>query len=166
MDGGRRAVHGTARRNNRQYGHPSIAASLDVTPLSLKSVVSSYIPSLAVGIPVSRWMADRFGTKRVFAAAIIVFTFAFILCGLALSTPMLVGARLLQGIGGAMMMPVGRITIIRPFPKSELLGAMNFVIITALIGPLLGPVVGGLIVHWMSWRMIFFINVPARLLAL
>ena len=145
---------------------PSIAASLDVTPLSLKSVVSSYILSLAVGIPISGWMADRFGTKRVFAAAIVVFTVASVLCGLATSTPMLIGARLLQGIGGAMMMPVGRLTIIRTFPKSELLGAMNFVIIPALIGPLLGPAVGGLIVHWMSWRMIFFINVPVGLLAL
>lgn len=145
---------------------PSIAASLDVTPLSLKSVVSSYILSLAVGIPISGWMADRFGTKRVFAAAIVVFTLASVLCGLAASTPMLIGARLLQGIGGAMMMPVGRLTIIRTFPKSELLGAMNFVIIPALIGPLLGPAVGGLIVHWVSWRMIFFINVPVGLLAL
>ncbi len=145
---------------------PSIAASLGVTPLSLKSVVSSYILSLAVGIPISGWMADRFGTKRVFASAIIVFTLASVLCGLAVSTPMLVGARLLQGIGGAMMMPVGRLTIIRTFPKAELLGAMNFVIIPALIGPLLGPAVGGLIVHWMSWRTIFFINVPVGLLAL
>ena len=145
---------------------PSIAASLDVTPLSLKSVVSSYILSLAVGIPISGWMADRFGTKRVFAAAIVVFTLASVLCGFATSTPMLIGARLLQGIGGAMMMPVGRLTIIRTFPKSELLGAMNFVIIPALIGPLLGPAVGGLIVHWVSWRMIFFINVPVGLLAL
>ena len=145
---------------------PSIAASLQVTPLSLKSIVSSYILSLAVGIPVSGWMADRFGTKRVFAIAIIVFTLASVLCGLAVNTPMLVAARLLQGLGGAMMMPVGRLTIIRTFPKAELLGAMNFVIIPALIGPLLGPTVGGLIVHWMSWRVIFFVNVPVGLLAL
>lgn len=145
---------------------PSIAASLHVTPLSLKSIVSSYILSLAVGIPVSGWMADRFGTRRVFAIAIVTFTLASVLCGLAVNTPMMIAARLLQGLGGAMMMPVGRLAIIRTFPKAELLGAMNFVIIPALIGPLLGPTVGGLIVHWMSWRVIFFINVPVGLLAL
>ena len=145
---------------------PSIAANLQVTPLSLKSIVSSYILSLAVGIPVSGWMADRFGTKRVFAVAIMVFTLASVMCGLAVNTPMLIAARLLQGLGGAMMMPVGRLTIIRTFPKAELLGAMNFVIIPALIGPLLGPTVGGLIVHWLSWRVIFFVNVPVGLVAL
>jgi EmrB/QacA subfamily drug resistance transporter len=145
---------------------PSIAASLQVTPLSLKSVVTSYILSLAVGIPVSGWMADHYGTRRVFGTAIAIFTLSSVLCGLALNAPMMVAARLLQGIGGAMMMPVGRLAIIRTFPKAELLGAMNFVIIPALIGPLLGPTVGGLIVHWSSWRMIFFVNVPVGLTAL
>lgn len=145
---------------------PSIAASLEVSPLSLKSVVSSYILSLAVGIPISGWMADRFGTRRVFAVAVIVFTIASVLCGLAQSAEMMIVARLLQGIGGAMMMPVGRLAIIRTFPKGELLRAMNFVIIPALIGPLLGPTVGGLIVHWVSWRFIFFVNVPVGLIAL
>jgi EmrB/QacA subfamily drug resistance transporter len=145
---------------------PSIAASLEVTPLSLKSVVTSYILSLAVGIPVSGWMADRFGTKRVFGTAIAIFTLASVLCGLSVNTEMMVVARLLQGLGGAMMMPVGRLTIIRTFPKNELLGAMNFVILPALIGPLLGPTVGGLIVHWTTWRAIFFVNVPVGLLAL
>src|SRR3954454_23609587 len=87
---------------------PSIAASLQVTPLSLKSIVSSYILSLAVGIPVSGWIADRFGTRRVFAVAIGIFTLASVLCGLSVNAPMMTGARLLQGIGGAMMMPVGR----------------------------------------------------------
>jgi EmrB/QacA subfamily drug resistance transporter len=145
---------------------PSIAADLHVTPLSLKSVVTSYILSLAVGIPISGWMADRFGTRRVFGIAIAIFTFASVLCGLALNPTMMTGARLLQGIGGAMMMPVGRLAIIRTFPKSELLGAMNFVIIPALIGPLLGPTLGGLIVHWISWRAIFFVNVPVGLIAL
>ncbi|MGZ3181292.1 MAG: DHA2 family efflux MFS transporter permease subunit [Telluria sp.] len=145
---------------------PAIAASLHVTPLSLKAVVASYILSLAVFIPVSGWIADRFGTRRVFATAIAIFTIASILCGLSVNTPMMVGARLLQGIGGAMMMPVGRLTIIRTFAKSELLNAMNFVIIPALIGPLLGPTVGGLIVHWLSWREIFFVNVPVGIGAL
>ena len=145
---------------------PAMAASLHVTPLSLKAVVTSYILSLAVCIPVSGWMADRFGTRRVFGIAIAVFILSSILCGLAVNVPMLVAARILQGIGGAMMMPVGRLAIIRTFPKAELLTAMNFVIIPALIGPLLGPTIGGLIVHWLSWREIFFVNAPVGLVAL
>jgi len=145
---------------------PAMAASLGVAPLSLKAVVTSYILSLAVCIPVSGWMADRFGTRRVFTAAVGLFTLSSILCGLSVNVPMLVAARILQGIGAAMMMPVGRLAIIRTYPKSELLMAMNFVIIPALIGPLLGPTVGGLIVHWLSWRDIFFVNVPVGLAAL
>jgi EmrB/QacA subfamily drug resistance transporter len=145
---------------------PAMAANLHATPLSLKAVVSSYILSLAVGIPVSGWMADRFGTRRVFGTAVIVFTLSSVMCGLSVNVPMLVAARTLQGLGAAMMMPVGRLAIIRTFPKSELLSAMNFVIIPALIGPLLGPTVGGLIVHWLSWREIFFVNVPVGLVAL
>ncbi|MDL2338851.1 MAG: DHA2 family efflux MFS transporter permease subunit [Pseudomonadota bacterium] len=145
---------------------PAMAASLQVTPLSLKAVVTSYILSLAVGIPISGWMADRFGTRRIFTAAVAIFTIASLMCGLAVNVPMLVAARILQGIGAAMMMPVGRLTIIRTFAKSELLSAMNFVIIPALIGPLLGPTVGGVIVHWLSWREIFFVNLPVGLVAL
>lgn len=145
---------------------PAIAEGLQVTPLSLKAVVTSYILSLAVCIPVSGWMADRYGIRRVFSVAITIFTLSSILCGLAQNVPMLVAGRILQGVGAAMMMPVGRLAIIRTFPKSELLRAMNFVIIPALIGPLLGPTVGGLIVHWLSWHTIFFINVPVGLMAL
>lgn len=145
---------------------PTMAASLGVTPLSLKAVVSSYILSLAVGIPVSGWLADRYGTRRVFTAAVVLFTLSSLLCGLSANVPMLVAARVLQGLGAAMMMPVGRLTIIRTFDKSELLGAMNFVIIPALIGPLLGPTLGGLIVHWLDWRQIFFVNLPVGCAAL
>jgi len=145
---------------------PAMAENLGVAPLSLKAVVASYILSLAVGIPVSGWMADHFGTRRVFATAVAVFTFSSVLCGLAQNLPMLVAGRILQGMGAAMMMPVGRLAIIRTFPKGELLRAMNFVIVPALIGPLLGPTAGGLIVHWLSWRYIFFVNVPVGLVAL
>lgn len=145
---------------------PAMATSLQVAPLSLKAVVTSYILSLAVCIPISGWMADRFGTRRVFAIAVALFTLSSILCGLSVNVPMLVAARTLQGVGAAMMMPVGRLAIIRTYPKSELLMAMNFVIIPALIGPLLGPTVGGLIVHWLSWREIFFVNIPVGLAAL
>lgn len=145
---------------------PAIAASFDVTPLSLKAVVSCYVLSLAVGIPVSGWMADRFGTRRVFAAAVGIFTLACILCSLSQNVPTLVAARILQGIGAAMMLPVGRLAIVRTFPKSELLAAMNFVIIPALIGPLLGPTIGGVIVHWLPWQVIFLVNVPVGVIAL
>ncbi len=145
---------------------PAIAEGLEVAPLSLKAVVASYILSLAVCIPVSGWMADRYGTRQVFSCAAALFILASVFCGLAQNAPMLVAGRILQGIGAAMMMPVGRLAIIRTFPKSELLRAMNFVIIPALMGPLLGPTVGGLIVHWLSWHYIFFINVPVGLMAM
>jgi len=145
---------------------PAMARSLEVTPLSLKAIVTSYILALAVGIPVSGWLADRFGTRKLFIAAVAIFTSASVLCGLSLNAPMLVAARIMQGLGAAMMTPVGRLAIVRTFPKSQLLDKMNFVIIPALIGPLLGPTVGGLIVHWWSWREIFFVNVPVGLLAL
>jgi EmrB/QacA subfamily drug resistance transporter len=129
-------------------------------------VLTSYTLSLAVFIPISGWMADRFGTKRVFITAILLFTLGSLFCGLALNLPMLVGSRILQGIGGAMMMPVGRIALIRAFPRSEMLTVMNFVVIPALIGPLLGPFVGGLIVHWLPWRTIFLLNLPIGLAGL
>ena len=144
---------------------PSMAASFNVPPLSLKAVVASYFLSLAVCIPLSGWIADRFGTRKVFAWAVGLFTLSSIFCGLSINISMLVVGRVLQGMAAAMMMPVGRLSVIRTFPKSELLPAMNFVIIPALIGPLLGPSVGGLILHWFSWRDIFFVNVPIGLVA-
>ena len=160
------AVHGAARFHHLNTAIPSMAESLEVAPLSLKAVVTSYILSLAVGIPVSGWIADRYGTRRVFALAVAIFTLASVLCGLSVDVPMLVAMRIMQGLGAAMMTPVGRLAIVRTFPKSELLVALNFVIIPALIGPLLGPTVGGLIVHWLSWREIFFVNVPMGIVAL
>ena len=145
---------------------PAMAASLGVEPLSLKAVVASYIVSLAVGIPISGWIADRFGTRRTFRTAVAIFTLASIACGVSVNVTMLIAARIVQGLGAAMMTPVGRLAIVRTFAKSELLVAMNFVIIPALIGPMLGPTVGGLIVHWVSWREIFFVNVPMGIAAL
>jgi EmrB/QacA subfamily drug resistance transporter len=147
-------------------GIPSMAASLGVTPLSLKAVVTSYILALAVSIPVSGWLAERFGSRRVFLFAIGLFTVSSILCGIAPNASMLIAARVPQGVAAAMMMPVGRSVVVRTFPKAELLRVMNFVIIPGLIGPLLGPTIGGLIVHWLSWRDIFFVNVPVGLAAL
>ena len=145
---------------------PTMAEALAVPPLSLKGVLTSYTLCLAVFIPISGWMADRFGTKRVFTWAVSLFTLGSLLCGVAQNSPMLVVARVIQGIGGAMMTPVGRLALVRTFPRSEMLAAMNFVVIPALIGPLLGPLTGGLIVHWLPWRTIFFVNLPIGLLGL
>jgi EmrB/QacA subfamily drug resistance transporter len=122
--------------------------------------------SLAVFIPVSGWMADRFGTRRVFASAIGLFTLGSFLCGISSSIHILVACRILQGCGGAMMVPVGRLTMVRTFAKSELIRAMSFVAIPGLIGPMLGPIAGGLIVVHFHWRVIFFINLPIGLLGL
>jgi EmrB/QacA subfamily drug resistance transporter len=145
---------------------PMIASALKVAPLSMKSVLSSYTLSLAVFIPISSWVADRFGTRRVFASAIGLFTLGSLLCGLSTSLPTLVLCRIIQGCGGAMMVPVGRLTLVRTFPKSELVQAMSFVAIPALIGPMLGPLAGGLIVGYFHWRMIFFVNLPIGILGL
>jgi len=145
---------------------PAVASALHVAPLSMKSVLTSYTLSLAVFIPVSGWVADRYGTRRVFSAAIGLFTLGSFLCGVSTSIHVLVGCRLLQGCGGAMMVPVGRLTLVRTFPKSELIRAMSFVAIPSLIGPMLGPVTGGLILKLLHWRMIFFVNVPIGVLGL
>jgi EmrB/QacA subfamily drug resistance transporter len=145
---------------------PAIAAALHVVPLSMKSVLTSYTLSLAVFIPVSGWVADRFGTRRVFSLAIGIFTLGSLLCGASNSIHVLVACRVLQGCGGALMVPVGRLTMVRAFPKSELVRAMSFVAIPALVGPMLGPLVGGLIVTLLHWRVIFFVNVPMGLAGL
>lgn len=145
---------------------PTVARALGVVPLSMKAVLSSYTLSLAVFIPVSGWMADRFGTRRVFASAIALFTLGSLFCGLSTNLHVLVGCRILQGMGGALMVPVGRLTIVRTFERSELVRAMSFVTIPALIGPMLGPVAGGLIVGYFHWRVIFFVNLPIGLLGL
>ncbi len=145
---------------------PTIAAALKVAPLSMKAVLSSYTLSLAVFIPISGWMADRFGTRRVFASAIGLFTLGSILCGISTNIHVLVADRILQGCGGAMMVPVGRLTLVRTFAKSELVRAMSFVAIPGLIGPMLGPIAGGLIVGYLHWRVIFFVNVPIGLAGL
>jgi EmrB/QacA subfamily drug resistance transporter len=145
---------------------PAIAAALRVAPLSMKSVLASYTLSLAVFIPISGWMADRFGTRAVFASAIGVFTLGSFLCGISTNIHLLVAFRILQGFGGAMMVPVGRLTMVRSFAKSELVRAMSFVAIPGLIGPMLGPIAGGLIVGYFHWRLIFFVNIPIGLIGL
>jgi len=145
---------------------PSIARALHVAPLSMKSVLASYTLSLAVFIPVSGWMANRFGTRRVFAGAIGLFALGSLLCGLSRNIHLLVACRVLQGCGGAMMVPVGRLTLVRALPKSALVRAMSFVAVPALIGPMLGPIAGGLITDYLHWSVIFFLNVPIGLVGL
>src|ERR1700690_2655802 len=145
---------------------PAISEALKVAPLSMKSVLASYTLSLAVFIPISGWMADRFGTCRVFASAIGLFSLGSFLCGISSNIHLLVACRILQGCGGAMMVPVGRLTLVRTFAKSELIRAMSFVAIPALIGPMLGPIAGGLIVGYLHWRFIFFVNIPIGLVGL
>jgi len=139
---------------------PAISSALGVAPLSMKAVLASYTLSLAVFIPISGWMADRFGTRRVFASAIGLFTLGSFLCGISSNIHLLVGCRILQGCGGAMMVPVGRLTLVRTFAKSDLLRTMSFVSIPALVAPMLGPIAGGLIVGYLHWRVIFFLNIP------
>jgi EmrB/QacA subfamily drug resistance transporter len=145
---------------------PAISSALGVAPLSMKAVLASYTLSLAVFIPISGWMADRFGTRRVFASAIGLFTLGSFLCGISSNIHLLVGCRILQGCGGAMMVPVGRLTLVRTFAKSDLLRAMSFVSIPALVAPMLGPIAGGLIVGYLHWRVIFFLNIPIGLAGL
>jgi EmrB/QacA subfamily drug resistance transporter len=139
---------------------PVVAKALDVSPLDMRSVLASYALSLGVFIPVSGWMADRFGTRNVFGWAIALFTIGSVLCGFCSNIHLLVACRVLQGCGGAMMVPVGRLTLVRTFAKSELVRAMSFVAVPSLVGPMLGPVAGGLIVAYLSWRFIFFANIP------
>ncbi len=139
---------------------PEIARSLGESPLHLNLAITSYLLSLAIFIPVSGWIADRFGARRVFCAAIVVFTLSSISCGFAESFWGLVASRVAQGVGGAMMVPVGRLVLLRSVSKSELVGALALVTIPALVGPIVGPPLGGFITTYLSWRWIFWINVP------
>src|ERR1043166_4285932 len=143
---------------------PAIGNSLGESPLRLNVAITCYLLSLAVFIPISGWTADRFGARRVFTGAIVVFTLGSIACGFAQSLWMLVLARIVQGMGGAMMVPVGRLVLLRTVPKSELGRALSYVSVPALIGPVIGPPLGGFIVTYASWHWIFFINIPIGML--
>lgn len=139
---------------------PSIAASLHEDPIALKLALTSYLVSLAIFIPVSGWMADRYGSRTVFRAALVVFMAGSLACAAANGLAWFVAARFLQGMGGAMMVPVGRLVVLRSVPKSQLVTALAYLTFPALVGPVLGPPVGGLITTWFDWRWIFFINLP------
>ncbi len=145
---------------------PVIAQSLGEDPIALKLALTSYLVSLAVFIPISGWMADRYGARTIFRAALGVFMLGSILCALSSSLGAFVGARFIQGMGGAMMVPVGRLVILRSVQKSELVSALAYLTIPALVGPVVGPVLGGFITTYFDWRWIFFINIPIGLVGI
>ena len=145
---------------------PSIASSLAVPTLHLNLAITAYLLSLAVFLPVSGWLADRLGARRVFCLAIALFSLGSALCGVAGSLPELVAFRILQGLGGAMMVPVGRLILLRAVPPEGMVAAMVWFTVPAVIGRMIGPLFGGAIVTFASWRWIFLVNIPFVLLAI
>lgn len=145
---------------------PVIATSLGEDPIALKLALTSYLVSLAVFIPISGWMADRFGARTIFRSALCVFMLGSLLCAVSNSLGAFVGARFIQGMGGAMMVPVGRLVILRSVSKSEIVGALAYLTIPALVGPVVGPPLGGFITTYFDWRWIFFINIPIGLIGI
>jgi len=139
---------------------PAMAASLGESPLRMQSVVVAYSLTMAMLIPASGWMADRFGMRRIYVGAIVLFVLGSVLCAVSHSLAMLVAARVVQGLGGALLLPVGRLVVLRTFPRERFLQAMSFVAIPGLIGPLIGPTLGGWLVEVATWHWIFLINVP------
>jgi len=142
---------------------PDMAKGLGEEPLRLNLVIATYLLSLAVFIPVSGWIADRFGARPVFCAAIAIFSVGSALCGVSTNLWMMLAMRVVQGFGGAMMTPVGRLILLRSFPRSGLVSAMNWMTIPAMVGPTMGPIVGGFVTAYVSWRAIFYLNLPVGL---
>jgi EmrB/QacA subfamily drug resistance transporter len=145
---------------------PTMAADLGADPVRLNIAITSYLLAVAVFVPISGWAADRYGARRVFIAAIALFTLSSLTCALSTTLTQLVLSRIVQGIGGAMMVPVGRIILLRTIPKHDLLKAMAFLSMPALIGPMAGPPLGGFLVTYASWHWIFLINLPIGLLGI
>lgn len=145
---------------------PAIAADLNTSPIALKLAMTSYLVALSVFIPISGWMADRFTARNIFRIAICVFMTGSILCAVSFSLEFFVIARFLQGVGGAMMTPVGRMLLVRSTPKNELIVTLAWFSVPALIGPLAGPLVGGFITTWYTWHWIFLINIPIGIIGL
>ncbi|CAI1773271.1 MFS transporter [Serratia entomophila] len=139
---------------------PSMAVSLGENPLRMQSVIVSYVLTVAVMLPASGWLADRVGVQRVFFSAIVLFTLGSVLCARAETLNELIASRVIQGIGGAMMVPVGRLTVMKIVPREQYMAAMTFVTLPGQIGPLMGPALGGFLVQYASWHWIFLINIP------
>ena len=132
---------------------PSMAADLSEDPLRMQSVVIAYMLTVALLIPASGWLADRFGTRHIFFGAIALFSLGSLLCAVSQSLNMLVIARIIQGLGGALMMPVGRLVVLRAYPRTELVRIMSFITLPGLLGPLIGPTLGGWLVEYASWHL-------------
>lgn len=145
---------------------PSIAADLNASPLRMQSVIIAYALSMALFMPLSGYLSDRFGTRRVFFWAMAIFTLGSFLCAMAPHLNFLIFSRAIQGMGGAMLLPVPRLIILRAYHQTDYISKMNFVIMPALLGPIVGPVVGGYLVEYFSWQWIFLINLPIGLLGL
>ncbi len=145
---------------------PVMAASLKVNPLDLKLALISYLLSLAIFIPISGWLADKFGIKKIFIIALGIFTLSSLYCGFSYSLSELVVARVLQGLGGSLTLPLGRLIILRTSEKHELISRMSLVVMIAAIGMMLGPLLGGIIITHFSWRWIFWINIPVGVLSI
>jgi EmrB/QacA subfamily drug resistance transporter len=145
---------------------PAIAHDIGESPLALKLALTSYLVSLAVFIPISGWVADRFGSRSVFASAIVVFMAGSLLCAVSTSLAAFVVSRFVQGLGGAMMVPVGRLVLMRSVPKRDYVAALNYLTIPALLGPVTGPALGGAITLYLHWRYIFIVNIPIGILGL
>jgi EmrB/QacA subfamily drug resistance transporter len=145
---------------------PRIAESFHRSAISLNLAITAYLISLAIFIPVSGWVADRFGMRRTFVAALGVFTLGSLFCAAAPDFWTFIGMRVLQGLGGAMMTPVGRLILLRSFPKRELVRAMTYFTVPLVVGPTLGPILGGLITHYLGWRWIFLVNLPIGLIGM
>lgn len=139
---------------------PSMAHALNVSPLSMHRVIVSYVLTVAVMLPLSGWLADRVGVRNVFCSAIVIFTLGSLCCALSTNLNQLILSRILQGIGGAMMVPVGRLTVMKIVPRAQYMAAMAFVTLPGQVGPLAGPTLGGLLVEYASWHWIFLINIP------
>lgn len=142
---------------------PSIAIDLGESPLRLQSIIISYTLTVALLIPMSGWLADKFGTQKIFRIAILVFTLGSFFCGISQTLEQLIASRILQAIGGSMMVPVARLVILYAYPKNKLLKVINFITIPAMVGPVIGPTVGGFLVQYVSWHWIFLVNIPIGL---
>lgn len=145
---------------------PAMAHSLNENALAMHGIIVSYTLTMALLIPASGWLADRFGTRRVFLSAVAIFALGSLLCALAPNLNQLIAARVIQGLGGAMLLPIGRLAVLRSVPREQFLAAMSFIAVPGLLGPLLGPTVGGWIVEFATWHWIFLINLPVCLLGI